>query len=272
MPLSNVTLRLMELVATGLPCPRKLALSDVERVAVYGGSIISGQTSNMEVSLKRKIKSYSLSIVKWEAGKWSLIASHLPGRTDNDVKNYWNTKLKKKLLLGGNPSLAIKNNTEIITPADHNYNATTAPSATSSLPNVIPRTETTCSFTFWDSLTHSSVTLPILSDVVYDQHLLDPSQILSLDPVDQFSFTPGIMDNLSELGSNLINNHNIVSSSQEGSSISDSSSIVMDHNLSMPAGILMDSGFGFPYDPVTALLFEDKAGEVASSGYAEIKH
>ncbi|CAA3018638.1 transcription factor RAX2-like [Olea europaea var. sylvestris] len=30
--------------------------------------------------------------------KWSIIASHLPGRTDNDVKNYWNTKLKKKLL------------------------------------------------------------------------------------------------------------------------------------------------------------------------------
>ncbi|KAK4388778.1 Transcription factor RAX2 [Sesamum angolense] len=29
---------------------------------------------------------------------WSVIASHLPGRTDNDVKNYWNTKLKKKLM------------------------------------------------------------------------------------------------------------------------------------------------------------------------------
>ncbi|PKI54700.1 hypothetical protein CRG98_024900, partial [Punica granatum] len=28
---------------------------------------------------------------------WSLIAAQLPGRTDNDVKNYWNTKLKKKL-------------------------------------------------------------------------------------------------------------------------------------------------------------------------------
>ncbi|XVF60438.1 hypothetical protein PTKIN_Ptkin08bG0046000 [Pterospermum kingtungense] len=29
--------------------------------------------------------------------RWSLIARHLPGRTDNDVKNYWNTKLRKKL-------------------------------------------------------------------------------------------------------------------------------------------------------------------------------
>ncbi|KAK6161924.1 hypothetical protein DH2020_001765 [Rehmannia glutinosa] len=30
--------------------------------------------------------------------RWSVIASQLPGRTDNDVKNYWNTKLKKKLM------------------------------------------------------------------------------------------------------------------------------------------------------------------------------
>ncbi|KAA8520769.1 hypothetical protein F0562_014959 [Nyssa sinensis] len=29
--------------------------------------------------------------------KWSLIAGRLPGRTDNEIKNYWNTHLSKKL-------------------------------------------------------------------------------------------------------------------------------------------------------------------------------
>ncbi|KAL3849521.1 hypothetical protein ACJIZ3_011403 [Penstemon smallii] len=32
--------------------------------------------------------------------RWSIIAGQLHGRTDNDIKNYWNTKLKKKLIMG----------------------------------------------------------------------------------------------------------------------------------------------------------------------------
>ncbi|XP_061365669.1 transcription factor MYB41-like [Gastrolobium bilobum] len=33
--------------------------------------------------------------------KWSKIAAHLPGRTDNEIKNFWNTLIRKKLLKMG---------------------------------------------------------------------------------------------------------------------------------------------------------------------------
>lgn len=40
----------------------------------------------------------SLSILSCLSFRWSQIAMHLPGRTDNEVKNYWNSYLKKKLI------------------------------------------------------------------------------------------------------------------------------------------------------------------------------
>ncbi|XVF73979.1 hypothetical protein PTKIN_Ptkin13bG0024900 [Pterospermum kingtungense] len=42
------------------------------------------------------IKLYSLL-----GNKWSLIAGRLPGRTDNEIKNYWNTHIKRKLISRG---------------------------------------------------------------------------------------------------------------------------------------------------------------------------
>ena len=33
--------------------------------------------------------------------RWSLIAGRLPGRTDNEVKNYWNSHIRRKLISKG---------------------------------------------------------------------------------------------------------------------------------------------------------------------------
>ncbi|KAI3411593.1 uncharacterized protein J3R85_017770 [Psidium guajava] len=47
--------------------------------------------------------------------RWTLIAGRLPGRTDSDVKNYWNSKLAKKEHGGKNPNPSKTEKTKPIT-------------------------------------------------------------------------------------------------------------------------------------------------------------
>lgn len=184
--------------------------------------------------------------------RWSAIASQLPGRTDNDVKNYWNTKLKKKIMAGKVCLKALTDN------------------------DTLPSTPILTQNSDFQVSQKQNSLLNLSTDACSGFSINEKS--MSFDLIHQL-YSPRVMDVVSEIGASSRNNNNpmVSSLSQEGSSISDSSSIAIynkcallqEHAGDESTEVLMDFGFGFPYDLVNGLNCHEKVGDFSPSGYPE---
>ncbi|KAH0707348.1 hypothetical protein KY290_011904 [Solanum tuberosum] len=110
--------------------------------------------------------------------KWSKIASHLPGRTDNEIKNVWNTHLKKRQLIHSEAKL------------DDSSCAYNSPSSTSVLSHantIIHEKEEakrSCSSSY--NINASSSSLSNLSQV----EIISSPKIVDMDWIFQFNEEP----------------------------------------------------------------------------------
>ncbi|ESW32965.1 hypothetical protein PHAVU_001G032600 [Phaseolus vulgaris] len=210
--------------------------------------------------------------------RWSAIASKLHGRTDNDVKNYWNTKLKKKMIAG---KVCLKTFTEngilpsTSTPLPTNQSLNIQNSPFNASPN-------------------QTLVPPILEANDNNAFTIDQNSFISFDQTNHHEVMHGgaASSRINKNTNDNNSNSHMVSLSQEGSSsISDSSSIAMNYNkcvVSQPQqqqqqqsdesmDKFMDFGFGFPYDFANgANCHYERVGEVFAPewvdfSYADIK-
>ncbi|PKI67192.1 hypothetical protein CRG98_012441 [Punica granatum] len=196
--------------------------------------------------------------------RWSVIASQLPGRTDNDVKNYWNTKLKKKLL-SGKINLPTSNNSISTT----NNGCSSSSLGTNS--EFVPAPQNYNYQGFWaasEAKVDPAMYSALLTNVQYGPSLNSHSPSAEIGSF--VDFRGNIKPSVSQECSSTVN-----SSGNSPNSLG-----MVDYNRSVSFsgnGRItgedggMNFGFGFSWDMINELLFDEKlAGEISPNALAEV--
>ncbi|KAL5779708.1 hypothetical protein ACOSQ2_010445 [Xanthoceras sorbifolium] len=133
--------------------------------------------------------------------KWSAIATHLPGRTDNEIKNFWNTHLKKKLIQMGIDPMTHQPRTDIF----------------ASLPQLIALANLLENHQIDEHAVRLQAEAVQLAKIQYLQCLLQSAANITTTPYDQNSITD--MEALNLLNSiPAIKENPVLNSSQTGNS------------------------------------------------------
>ncbi|CAN4122280.1 unnamed protein product [Withania somnifera] len=113
--------------------------------------------------------------------KWSAIATHLPGRTDNEIKNFWNTHLKKKLIQMGYDPMTHRPRTDLF----------------ASLPNIIALADLLQHHPLEDHAIRLQAEASQLAKIQYLQFLLQSSNNYPIPPTNssntQYINNPGVL-------------------------------------------------------------------------------
>ncbi|KAK8469958.1 hypothetical protein PHAVU_004G012000 [Phaseolus vulgaris] len=97
---------------------------------------------------------------KW-GNRWSKIAKHLPGRTDNEIKNFWRTRIQKHMKQAEN-SQQQGNNSNISETNDHHHHQ--ASSSTSLVSNMALQIETYSAPSYQENLESFPTQFPTITD------------------------------------------------------------------------------------------------------------
>ncbi|KAK9666805.1 hypothetical protein RND81_14G212600 [Saponaria officinalis] len=130
--------------------------------------------------------------------KWSLIAGRLPGRTDNEIKNYWNTHIKRKLLNRGIDPVTHRPLNEI---ASHPDSSTTTTTNTTITNNTATTTTTTISFSAPITMVKKEENLGIIDDkfLLHQQQIQTPKSEKCPDLNLDLRISPPYQENPEEL-------------------------------------------------------------------------